>query len=165
MHSNCILTAEQANLSIRRIAYQIYEDNIAEKRIVIAGVISNGDKVAKSIAKVLRSISDIEVIDCQIQIDKKNPRKKTEISIDTSLYENQSIVIVDDVLHTGSTLIYAVRHFLQVSLAQCKVAVLINRNHKKFPLKADYKGISLSTSMQEHVEIVCKNDSFEGYLT
>ena len=100
MHSNCILTAEQANLSIRRIAYQIYEDNIAEKRIVIAGVISNGDKVAKSIAKVLRSISDIEVIDCQIQIDKKNPRKKTEISIDTSLYENQSIVIVDDVLHT-----------------------------------------------------------------
>lgn len=165
MHSNCILTAEQANLSIRRIAYQIYEDNIAEKRIVIAGVISNGDKVAKSIAKVLRSISDIEVIDCQIQIDKKNPRKKTEISIDTSLYENQSIVIVDDVLHTGSTLIYAVRHFLQVSISQCKVAVLINRNHKKFPIKADYKGISLSTSMHEHVEIVCKNNSFEGYLS
>ena len=154
MYNDCILTAEQAELSIRRIAYQILEDNPGEKRIVVAGVISNGNQVAKSIAKVLRSISDIEVLDCQIQM-----------SIDESQYENQSVVIVDDVLHTGSTLIYAVRHFLQVPLTQCKVAVLINRNHKKFPIKADYKGISLSTSMHEHVEIVCKNDTFEGYLT
>ena len=165
MYNDCILSAEQAELSIRRIAYQIHEDNSNEKKIVVAGVMSNGNQVARSIAKVLRSISNIEVIDCQIQIDKKNPINKIQTSIDSNVYKNQSIVIVDDVLHTGTTLIYAVRHFLQVSLAQCKVAVLINRNHKKFPLKADYKGISLSTSMQEHVEIVCKNDSFVGYLT
>jgi pyrimidine operon attenuation protein/uracil phosphoribosyltransferase len=126
---------------------------------------SNGNQVAKSIAKVLRAISDIEVMDCQIQIDKKTPRNKIQTSIDASAYENHSVVIVDDVLHTGSTLVYAVRHFLQVPLTQCKVAVLINRNHKKFPIKADYKGISLSTSMHEHVEIVCNNDTFEGYLT
>ena len=165
MYNVCILTAEQAKLSLQRIAYQIHEDNINEKRIFIAGVMSNGSHVAKSIAKILRSISNIEVIDCEIQIDKKNPRKKIKTSIDASVYENQSVVIVDDVLHTGSTLIYAVRHFLQVSITQCKVAVLINRNHKKFPVKADYKGISLSTSMQEHVEIVCEKNTFEGYLT
>jgi pyrimidine operon attenuation protein/uracil phosphoribosyltransferase len=164
MYNDCILTAEQAELSIRRIAYQIYEDNINEKKIIISGVMLNGNQVAKSIAKVLRSISEIEVIDCQIQIDKKNPINKIQTSRDASVYENQSVVIVDDVLHTGSTLIYAVRHFLQVPLIQCKVAVLINRNHKKFPIKADYKGISLSTSMQERVEIVCKNNTFEGYL-
>ena len=165
MHDDCILTAEQAKLSIRRIAYQIYEDNTNEKRVVIAGVMSNGSQVAKSIAKVLRSVSDIEVIDCKIHIDKKNPQNKIQTSIDACMYENRSVVIVDDVLHTGSTLIYSVRHFLKVSVAQCKVAVLINRNHKKFPIKADYKGLSLSTSMQEHVEIVCKNNKFEGYLT
>ena len=165
MYNNCILTAEQAKLSIRRIAYQIYEDNTNEKRLVIAGVMSNGYQVAKSITKVLRSISDIELIDCKIHIDKKNPQNKIQTSIDTTVYENHSVVIVDDVLHTGSTLIYSVRHFLQVSLSQCKVAVLINRNHKKFPIKADYKGLSLSTSMQEHVEIVCKNNTFKVYLT
>jgi pyrimidine operon attenuation protein/uracil phosphoribosyltransferase len=165
MYNDCILTTKQAELSIRRIAYQILEDNSNEKRIVIAGVMSNGNHVAKSIAKILRSISNIKVMDCQIQIDKKNPRNNVQTSLDASQYENQSIVIVDDVLHTGSTLIYAVRHFLQVSLTQCKVAVLINRNHKKFPLKADYKGISLSTSLHEHVEIVYKNNTFEGYLT
>ena len=165
MYNDCILPSEQAKLSIQRIAYQIYEDNSHEKSIVIAGVMSNGNQLAKSIASVLRTISDIDVIDCQIQIDKKNPRNKIKTSINANVYENQSIVIVDDVLHTGSTLIYAVSHFLKVPLTQCKVAVLINRNHKKFPLKADYKGISLSTSMQEHVEIVCKNDTFEGFLT
>ena len=155
MYNDCILTAEQAKLSIRRIAYQIYEDNTNEKRLVIAGVMSNGNQVAKSIAKVLRSISDIEVIDCKIHIDKKNPQNKIQTSIDTTVYENHSVVIVDDVLHTGSTLIYSVRHFLQVSLSQCKVAVLINRNHKMFPILEDYKGLSLSTSMQEHVVSVC----------
>jgi pyrimidine operon attenuation protein/uracil phosphoribosyltransferase len=165
MHNDCILTAEQANLSIRRIAYQIYEDNTDEKSIVIAGVMSNGYQVAKSIAEVLRSISNLEVIDCQIDIDKKNPRNKIQTSIDKSAYENRSVVIVDDVLHTGSTLMYSVRHFLEVSLAQCKVAVLINRNHKTYPIKADYKGISLSTSLHEHVEIVCENKTFKGYLT
>ena len=82
MYNDCILTAEQAKLSIRRIAYQIYEDNTNEKRLVIAGVMSNGNQVAKSIAKVLRSISDIEVIDCKIHIDKKNPQNKIQTSID-----------------------------------------------------------------------------------
>ena len=128
-------------------------------------MITNGNQVAKSIAKILRSISDLEVIDCQILVNKKNPRAKMQTSINQSVYKNCSIIIVDDVLNTGSTLIYAVRHFLEVPLKQCKVAVLINRNHKKFPIKADYKGISLSTSLHEHVEIVCKKNTFEGYLS
>ena len=85
MHDDCILTAEQAKLSIRRIAYQIYEDNTNEKRVVIAGVMSNGNQVAKSIAKVLRSVSDIEVIDCKIHIDKKIPQNKIQTSIDACI--------------------------------------------------------------------------------
>ena len=165
MCNDCILTSKQAEHRIRRIAYQIYEDNTKEDKVIIAGVMKNGNQVAKSIAKILRSISDLEVIDCQILVNKKNPRAKMQTSINQSVYKNCSIIIVDDVLNTGSTLIYAVRHFLEVPLKQCKVAVLINRNHKKFPIKADYKGISLSTSLHEHVEIVCKKNTFEGYLT
>ena len=165
MYNDCILTSEQAELSICRIAYQIYEDNTKEDKVIIAGVMTNGNQVAESIAKILRSISDFEVIDCKIHVDKKNPHTEIQTSIDQSVYKNCSVIIVDDVLNTGSTLIYAVRHFLEVPLTQCKVAVLINRNHKKFPIKADYKGISLSTSLHEHVEIVCKKNTFEGYLT
>jgi len=75
MYNDCILTAEQAELSIRRIAYQILEDNSGKKRIVVAGVMSNGNLVAKSIAKVLRAKSDNEVMDCQNHIDKKKTQK------------------------------------------------------------------------------------------
>ena len=165
MYKDCILTSEQAEHSIRRIAYQIYEDNTKEDKVIIAGVMTNGNHVAESIAKILRSISDLEVIDCQIHVDKKNLHAEIKTSIHKSVYKNCSVVIVDDVLNTGSTLIHSVCHFLEVPLTQCKVAVLINRNHKKFPIKADYKGISLSTSLHEHIEIVFKKNTFEGYLT
>ena len=78
-------------------------------------------------------------------------------SLPAEAYRGESVVLVDDVLSSGATLIYGVRHFLSVPLKQLKTAVLVNRNHKKYPIKADFKGISLSTSLQEHIEV-----SFEG---
>jgi pyrimidine operon attenuation protein/uracil phosphoribosyltransferase len=74
--------------------------------------------------------------------------------LDVKDYTNKSLVLIDDVLHTGTTLIYSVNHFLKVPLKQFKTAVLVNRNHKKYPVKADFKGISLSTSLQENVEVI-----------
>ena len=70
---------------------------------------------------------------------------------------HKSLVLVDDVLNSGTTLIYGIKHFLDVPLKQFKTAVLVNRNHKKYPVKADYKGISLSTSIQEHVVVDFKD--------
>ena len=71
------------------------------------------------------------------------------------------MVLVDDVLNSGTTLIYGIKHFLEVPLKRFKTAVLINRNHKKYPVKADFKGISLSTSLQEHVSVIFgKNECY-----
>jgi hypothetical protein len=67
---------------------------------------------------------------------------------------HKGLIVVDDVLNSGTTLIYAVRHFLDVPLTKFKTAVLVDRNHKKYPVKADFKGISLSTSLLEHVRVV-----------
>ena len=75
------------------------------------------------------------------------------------------MVLIDDVLNSGSTLIYGVKHFLNVPLKQFKTAVLVNRNHKKFPVKADFKGISLSTSINEHVEVVLDKEPIEAFLS
>ena len=72
--------------------------------------------------------------------------------------------MVDDVLNSGTTLIYSVKHFLNVPLKQFKTAVLINRNHKKYPVKADFKGISLSTSLNHHVEVILKGKTQAAYL-
>ena len=64
------------------------------------------------------------------------------------------MIVVDDVLNSGRTLIYGVKFFLEVPLKRLTTAVLVNRNHKHFPVKADFKGISLSTSLQEHVSVI-----------
>ncbi|RSK39363.1 phosphoribosyltransferase family protein [Mangrovimonas spongiae] len=161
---NIILTHQEINHKITRIAYQIYESNVNEKAIILAGIDSNGYTLAKKIKTTLSKISDLDITLCKVIIDKKHPLNDIKTSLKASEYTNKSIVLVDDVLNSGSTLIYGVKHFLNVPLKQFKTAVLVNRNHKKYPVKADFKGISLSTSLKEHVEVVLEGKVFEAYL-
>ena len=154
-----ILNQEQINHKIRRIAYQIYESNIEEKEIIIAGIAKNGFKLAQKLEKELKEISPLSILLCKVEIDKKNPLDKIKTSLPASEYQDKSIILVDDVLNSGTTLIYGVRHFLDVPLKQFKTAVLVDRNHKKYPVKADFKGISLSTSLSETVKVIFEKDN------
>jgi pyrimidine operon attenuation protein/uracil phosphoribosyltransferase len=85
-------------------------------------------------------------------------------SLGVSDYKDKSLVLVDDVLNSGTTLIYGVKHFLDVPLKRFKTAVLVNRNHKKYPVKADFKGVSLSTSIKEHVQVDFSKEDSVAYL-
>ena len=154
---NKILSHAQIQHITRRIAYQIYEANVEEKIIIIAGIVGGGLDFAKKVQRVLQDITEAEIRLCEVKMDKTNPLKSgVSTSIPETEYKNLSIVLVDDVLNSGSTLIYGVHHFLMTPLKQLKTAVLVNRNHKKYPVKADFKGISLSTSLQEHVHVSFK---------
>ncbi|CAM3568781.1 phosphoribosyltransferase family protein [Zobellia roscoffensis] len=158
---NKILTHQQIQHKIERIAYQIYEANVEEKEIIIAGIDGGGLNFAKKLQRVLKKVTEAEITLCKVLMDKENPLESgVTTSIPESEYTDKSIVLVDDVLNSGTTLIYGVHHFLKTPLKQLKTAVLVNRNHKKYPVKADYKGISLSTSLQEHVHVKfqAKND-------
>lgn len=159
-----ILNHKEINHKIKRIAYQIYESNVDESEVILAGIDTNGYILAKKLKSSLDKISDIKSILCKVVIDKKNPLSAITTSIPADDYADKSIVLIDDVLNSGSTLIYGVKHFLEVPLKQFKTAVLVNRNHKKFPVKADFKGISLSTSLNEHVEVILEGTDFEAYL-
>ncbi len=150
---NIILNHEQIQHKIKRIAYQIYETNVNEKEIVIAGIAENGYIFAQRLKTILEEISQIRITLCKVTIDKSSPQNTVKTSISASDYQNKSLVLADDVLNSGTTLIYGVKHFLEVPLIRFKTAVLVNRNHKKYPIKADFKGISLSTSLHEHVII------------
>ena len=159
--ANQILSHQQIQHKIQRIAYQIYETNVAEEEIVIAGIDGDGLNFAKKIQDVLKKITDAKITPCTVYMDKSNPLKSgvtTSLAIEE--YQNKAVVLVDDVLNSGTTLIYGVHHFLKTPLKRLKTAVLVNRNHKKYPVKADFKGISLSTSLQEHVHVKfqAKND-------
>jgi len=162
--NNIILDTIQINQKIKRIAYQIYESNSDEKEVVIAGIMGNGYVFAEKLVKVLSEISDLKVIICLVNINKKNPLDIVTTSLTVNEYKNKSLVLVDDVLSSGTTLIYGVKHFLDVPLKRFKTAVLVNRNHKKYPVKADFKGVSLSTSIKEHVQIDFLEEKSVAYL-
>ena len=158
MNKNIILTDQEIEHKIKRIAYQIYETFVDEEEIVIAGITTNGFTFAKKIAQALETISSLKVSLCEVQINKQNPELPIHTSLSKENYSNKGLVLVDDVLNSGTTLIYAVRHFIDVPLKKFKTAVLVDRNHKKYPVKADFKGISLSTSLLEHVQVVFDED-------
>lgn len=150
---NIILNNQQIEHKIKRIAYQIYESNVDETEIILAGISNNGFIFANRLKAVLEEITDLNIQLCEVKIDKKNPFNKVKTSLKSSEYINKSIVLIDDVLNSGTTLIYGVKHFLEVPLKRFKTAVLVDRSHKKFPVKADFKGISLSTSLNEMVQV------------
>ncbi len=164
VENNIILTHKEIEHKIRRISYQIYEANVDEDEIILAGIANNGYILAKKIKSVLEKISGKTVLLCKVTMDKKNPLSAVKTSIQSDEYENKSVVLVDDVLNSGTTLIYGVKHFLNVPLKQFKTAVLVNRNHKKYPVKADYKGLSLSTTLHEHLSVNLEGKSYHAIL-
>tara|TARA_B100000900_G_C20567834_1_gene711906 strand:- start:568 stop:1065 length:498 start_codon:yes stop_codon:yes gene_type:complete len=164
MDKNKILDFKLIKKKIIRISLQIIEANSNDDEIIVAGIENNGYIIAKKICDEIKKISDKKIQLCSIKIDKKNPRKEITTSIVEEQYKNKSVVIVDDVLNSGSTLMYAVKYFLDTKLKKLKTAVLVDRNHKKYPIKADYKGLSLSTSIQNHVEVSIDDNEINAYL-
>jgi pyrimidine operon attenuation protein / uracil phosphoribosyltransferase len=165
MTKKIILNHQEIEHKTKRIAYQIYETFIDDNQIIIAGIASNGYVFAQKIANELEKISPMKPVLCEIFIDKTNPKAAITTSISKEVYENKNLVLVDDVLNSGTTLIYGVKHFLDADLKKFKTAVLVDRNHKKYPVKADFKGISLSTSMLEHVNVVFEEGNNHAYLS
>ena len=152
------MDANDIHKTVKRIAYQIYETHFEDSQLILAGIAHNGVILAKRIREELEKISDIDVIFMEIKVDKKNPINPIVLSKKLEVCENNSVVVVDDVLNSGSTLIYAVTHFLSIKLKKLQTAILVNRNHKNFPIKGDFKGISLSTSIKEHIDVAFGNN-------
>lgn len=159
-----ILNHDQIQHKIKRIAYQVYESNIDEKEIILAGIAKKGYQLATHLKEALESISPLKIKLCEVHVNKKNPLEEITTSLEPEIYRDKSVILVDDVLNSGTTLIYGVRHFLNVPLKQFKTAVLVDRNHKKYPVKADFKGISLSTSLNEMVKVSFEPSKFKAEL-
>lgn len=162
---NIILTHEEIKHKTKRIAYQIYETFVNEEEVILAGIANNGFIFAEKIAAELALISDLNVTLCEVKINKQQPQDVVTTSIIPENYKNKALVLIDDVLSSGTTLIYGVKHFLEVPLSKFKTAVLVDRNHKKYPVKADFKGLSLSTSLQEHIQVVFEENNSYAYLS
>lgn len=149
-----ILNNRQIQQRIDRIAYQIYENNYKEKEVIIAGIVKNGFLLAEKIAGKLKEISPIKVKLAEIKVNKKEPlSEKVKVSLSESELKNKVIIVVDDVLESGRTMMYGIEPFLKYPVKRLTTVVLVDRDHHSYPVKADFVGVSLATTMQEHISV------------
>ena len=161
---NLIFDEKKIQYCTKRIAYQIFESNINNKEIFLLGIADNGFVFAKEIEKNLSKITQIKITTLKLEVDKNKPGNKIFLDFKVKNLENKNVVVVDDVLNTGLVLAHALKFLLTVYIKQIKIAVLVNREHNKFPIKADFKGISLSTSVNETVKVNLNGKQIGIYL-
>jgi pyrimidine operon attenuation protein/uracil phosphoribosyltransferase len=149
-----ILNSQQIDQKITRMAYQILEDNFDETEVVIAGILPSGGKVAERLKTILDEIADFKSILIGIELDKDSSKLQARFDFDLDICSNKVVILVDDVLNSGKTLAYGFGVFRDVPLKKLRTAVLIDRNHKRFPMTTDFAGMALSTVLKEHVQVV-----------
>lgn len=162
---NLVLNTQEIRQKIKRIAYEIYENNCSEKKLVIAGIHGSGYTLARLLTEELEHISPFDLTLVRIDLDKGDPYRG-EVVLDCELksVRNKVIVLVDDVLSTGRTFLHGMKPFLSVQVKKIETVVLINRSHKLYPVSADYKGYELSTTLNDHIEVRLEKDDFGVYL-
>jgi len=151
---NTVLSKHQITQKTERIAYEIYENTFEEPIIYIGGIAGNGFLFAERLVQQLKDISSQQVRLFEISISKDKPLKnEIKLSIDESDLTNATCILVDDVINSGRTMLYAVRKLLENELHVLKVATLVNRTHRRFPVHADFVGLNLSTTMKDKIAV------------
>ncbi|MGB3617472.1 MAG: phosphoribosyltransferase family protein [Catalinimonas sp.] len=160
-----LLDAAQIKAKVQRLAFQIYEYNYAEPALTLIGVAGNGVLLARMLADELRRISPFDPSVGTVKLNKTAPLDAPIVfDVSPDVIARHSVVIVDDVLNTGRTLAYALRPFLDLPLHRLQVVVLVDRDHKSFPIAADFVGHTLATTLQEHVEVRLDDEEHGVYL-
>lgn len=160
-----ILEKAQIFQKIKRIAYEILENNIDEKELVIAGIADGGYNLSKILVDELSKESDFKLKLVKITFDKQAPFKsKIEVDCDVKSVKDKVVIIVDDVLHTGRTFFMGMKPFLEINVKKIQTVVLVNRDHSLFPVRANYTGYELSTTLNDHVLVDLTSRDFGVYL-
>ena len=157
---NSVLDKESISRKLRRMAFEVAEQNIDEKQLIIAGIEGNGEIVAKCLVKDLKEVASIQTDSITIRLNKKDP---FDVSFDRSVdLDHKVIIIVDDVANTGRTMLYALKPFLNAHPKKIQTLVLVERSHKLFPVQTDYSGLSIATTLQEHIAVQTVDGKITG---
>lgn len=150
-NKNCVLDKETIQRKIKRMALEVAERNTDELEIIIAGINGNGEVVANAIAAELHKLALFRIETITVQLNKKDPLKVALLpQIDLS---DKTILLVDDVANTGKTMLYAMKPFLETYPKKIQTLVLVERSHKLFPVQTDFAGLSIATTLQEHIYV------------
>lgn len=160
-----ILSKKDIEKKINRLAFQLLENCFEEKTLFLGGIIGNGIILANRIAKIIQDNSDLNVVVFDITINKSEPwSEKTVLSANKEDLKNGYIVLIDDVLNSGKTMQYALVEILQFPTKAIKTLTLVDRTHRRFPIKANFVGLSLSTTLKDRVEVILSENEEKAYL-
>ena len=151
-----VLKNKEIEKIIKRLSYEILENNYQAKKIFLAGINNNGHNFAELIKSELEKISTPPIELINLKLNPAKPLEEISLSIDVKELKNQHVILVDDVANTGRTIFYAFKPFLEVVPKSIQVAVLVDRLHKSFPIKVDFLGLSLATTLKEHITVSLK---------
>jgi len=160
-----VLNHKQVGQKITRMAFEIYERNLhASGGMVVAGITGMGNILGHLLATELRRISPLQVEEVEVLLDKQAvTATEIQLSSPTAL-KGKTIILVDDVLNTGKTLVYALKPFLEHEVEKIEIAVLVNRSHGLFPVKPDYTGFELATTYNEHIRVDFSGNNYSVHL-
>jgi len=146
---------------MQRIALEIAEELYNETEpLIIIGINGSGMVVAEKLYALLQSSLSLplEIITCNI-----NKKQPAEITYSRDIdFNNKSVLLVDDVTNSGRTLLYAIKPLLYYFPKRIQTMSLVERMHKSFPVKIDYIGLSIATTLHDHIEVEVENNEVTG---
>lgn len=149
-----LLDQERIARMINRLAMEIMERNTEVDELYIIGINNRGLEIARRIRVRLKELSEAPIHLWNVRLNPANPMEKAaELDHDIAELAGKSVLIVDDVANTGRTLYYALRPLFEVLPEKVEVAVLVDRQHKAFPVQTTYVGLELSTTLGDNVQV------------
>lgn len=149
MEKKVILTEDQIGKKLTRMAYQIWESHSDATVIELVGITGGGMVIAKALATILNKISPLVCNISELHLNKRNPLADP-ITLDAAL-DGKNVVLVDDVANSGKTLMFSLKPILEVMPKKLTIAVLIDREHKNFPIVPNIIGYAIATTIQDMI--------------
>lgn len=160
-----ILNKDQILQKMTRLGHEVLEFTYGTEHLFIGGIVGNGEIFAKQLAEIIQKNSNQKVTSFKIDLHKDEPlNHPINCSIDVKEFVGQTVILVDDVINSGTTMQYAVMKVLEQPVRSVKTLALVDRTHRRYPIKCDFVGLTLSTTLKERVEVIPSNDALEAFL-
>ncbi|TYP91694.1 pyrimidine operon attenuation protein / uracil phosphoribosyltransferase [Fodinibius salinus] len=165
MDDHLILMDERRiHRSVRRMGHEIIETNKKDTPILLFGIDQSGTAVAELLGNVLDDIWQGVIETVSLPLDEGNTQK-TLNSLPSNKTEDMFLIAVDDVIFSGETMFRALTKIgKDLPLTEIHTAVLIDRGHRKFPIRAGFYGMQLPTKLDEHVSVMVDDHTVKEVL-
>ncbi len=160
-----VLDNNQIQQKIKRLAHEVLENTYGTEHLFIGGIVGNGEVFAHQIAEIVKGNSSQKVTFFKIELHKDLPLDhEINCSVPLDSFKGETVILVDDVINSGTTMQYAVMKVLEQPVRSVKTLALVDRMHRRYPIKCDFVGMTLTTTLQDRVEVMEEGGELKAFL-